>query len=79
MSKYSLDELFLAIGQKCVVIYYKDEIKGTIESVKQSLIGLHMITLKTFDNHVKEAFFITRIKTVPFLDEMRKKKLWLLL
>jgi hypothetical protein len=81
MSKYSTDELQLAIGQDCTLFYYSDEITGTLMQITglNRGIGYETVVIKTKDQHIKEAFFIHRIKCVPFLDTLRESKLWSLL
>ena len=81
MSRYNAEELQLAIGQEVILVYFKDEIHGTIVGIRNSTNnpGYEMITVKTDDNHTKEAFFIHRIKSVPVLDTLKETKLWKLL
>lgn len=80
LSKYSIDELQLAIGQDCLIVYFKDEIDCVIVSVDvKNALGYETCIVRTNDQHIKEAFFIHRIKSVPFLDSLRETKLWKLL
>lgn len=79
MNSYSADELKLAIGQECTLVYFKDEITGIIFNIIVDFRGLERLILKTSDQNIKEAFFISRIRSVPFIDEMRKKRLCQLL
>lgn len=80
MNKYSSEELELAIGQECILNYYGAKITGIIFQLKKSYKDTNdLVILKTNDQQRKEAFFISRIVHVPFLDKIKLTRLWKLL
>lgn len=70
----------MSVDQPCIITYYGSDIKCTIVKLKiSSYANNDIVIMETDDQHIKEGFFISRIKIIPFIDKLRETKIWKLI
>lgn len=78
-SKYTTTELEGCLGQDCELIYFGKTIKGKLIELRLYQNTNPMCVIQIKNKLGKEAFFIQRIVSIPFLDNMKNKSLYRLI